>query len=188
MNLWDCFLSCHSFVPDGWPSNHHLSVLEKKKKTKLGSSLSLVFPSIIPWYQGCYQQVTSDQQAWALPGIWLCRMRQRAATTAAFIDSPWQMVQRVKRPVEIPSKMFVLLSKDKEKVNSVTPESLDIFHCCLCDRECEFMKNAAFTERRRDDYAHTSFNILTVVEQWCWTTLVWIFVFTDDSHIRSIEL
>lgn len=59
------------------------------------------------------------------------------------------MALRVKRPMEIPSKMFVLLSKDEEKVNSVAPESRDIFHCCLYNSECEFMKNAAFTERQR---------------------------------------
>lgn len=44
------------------------------------------------------------------------------------------------------SKMFVLLWKDKEKINTVTPLSGDIFQLRLCDSEHEFMKNAVLTE------------------------------------------
>lgn len=48
--------------------------------------------------------------------------------------------------------MFVLLSKDKEKIKTVTPLSRDIFQQRLCDREHEFMKNAVLTERKINSY------------------------------------
>lgn len=46
--------------------------------------------------------------------------------------------------------MFVLSSKDKESINTMTPESTDIFPHCLCDLGGggrELMKNALVTER-----------------------------------------
>lgn len=43
--------------------------------------------------------------------------------------------------------MFVLSSKDKESINTMTPESTDIFPHCLCDGGGhELMKNALVTE------------------------------------------
>lgn len=52
-----------------------------------------------------------------------------------------------KRQIENSSKTFVLLSKDKEKINTATLKSGDIFQCCLDDEELEFMKNSVLTER-----------------------------------------
>lgn len=52
-----------------------------------------------------------------------------------------------KRQTENSSKMFVLLSEDKEKINTATPKSGDTFQCCLDDEELEFMKNSVLTER-----------------------------------------
>lgn len=74
---------------------------------------------------------------------------QRAAATSRHSHDRWR--QEEKRPLEIPSEMFVLSSKDKENVNSVTPELRDIFHGSVCVSESEFMKDLTFPERRGDE-------------------------------------